>query len=101
MSSEKLLLRQDFTFEPRSGDEVQSGNSRWPASNANWRFANPPRSTTTGSASTCCWSTRRPARPGRRRANWAYYWGYDDGRWTEGSRDDEVVFVNIPPAPIT
>ena len=27
----------------------------------------------------------------------SYYWGYDDGRWTEGSRDDEVVFRNVPP----
>lgn len=27
----------------------------------------------------------------------AYYHGYDDGYWWEGSREDEVVFLNVPP----
>jgi ribosomal protein L37AE/L43A len=27
----------------------------------------------------------------------AYYHGYDDGFWSEGSREDEVVFPNVPP----
>jgi hypothetical protein len=26
----------------------------------------------------------------------SFYSGYDDGAWSEGSRDDEVVFLNIP-----
>ena len=26
----------------------------------------------------------------------AFYQGYDDGHWTEGSREDEVVFLDIP-----
>lgn len=27
----------------------------------------------------------------------AFYHGYDDGYWSEGSREDEVVFLNVPP----
>lgn len=27
----------------------------------------------------------------------AYYHGYDDGYWWEGSSEDEVVFLNVPP----
>lgn len=27
----------------------------------------------------------------------SFYQGYDDGHWTEGSNEDEVVFLDIPP----
>jgi len=27
----------------------------------------------------------------------AFYQGYDDGHWTEGSNEDEVVFRDVPP----
>ena len=96
ISGERVLLRQDFTFEPRSKEEVQTrefeitGQQRKLAVRQatsldnNWigidlLLVNK----TTGSA----WPAAREL---------AYYWGYDDGQWTEGSRDNEVVFLNIP-----
>jgi hypothetical protein len=27
----------------------------------------------------------------------SFYQGYDDGHWTEGSNQDEIVFLDIPP----
>jgi hypothetical protein len=27
----------------------------------------------------------------------SFYQGYDDGHWTEGSNEDEVVFLDVPP----
>ena len=92
----KALLKQDFTFEPRSSEEVQSreftltGKSRKIAvHNAtsldnNWigldlLLVNK----VTGDA----WPATREL---------TFYQGYDDGHWTEGSRSDEVVFRNIP-----
>jgi hypothetical protein len=96
LSSEKLLLRQEFTFEPRSMDEVQSreftlaGKQRKLAVRQSTSLDNNwigvdllLVNKTTGAA----WPASREI---------SYYWGYDDGRWTEGSRDDEVVFLNIP-----
>ena len=96
ISSEKLLLRQDFNFEPRSTDEVQSrefaitGKARKIAVRQSTSLDNNWMGVdlllvnkTTGQA----WPASREI---------SYYWGYDDGRWTEGSRDDEVVFLNIP-----
>lgn len=92
----KLLLRQDFLFEPRSVDEVQTrefeinGKPRKIAVrnitslDNNWIGLNLLLvNKTTGAA----WPAAREL---------AFYSGYDDGHWTEGSRDDEVVFLNIP-----
>lgn len=96
ISNEKLLLRQEFTFEPRTTEEVQSqeftlaGKQRKIAVRQstsldnNWIGVDMLLvNRTTGAA----WPAAREL---------SYYWGNDDGHWTEGSRDDEVVFVNIP-----
>jgi len=97
ISTEKLLLRQDFTFEPRSSEEVQTrefevaGKQRKIAVRQSTSLDNNWLGVdlllvnkTTGMA----WPAAREL---------SYYWGYDDGSWTEGSRNDEVVFLNIPP----
>ncbi|MDE2441021.1 MAG: DUF4178 domain-containing protein [Betaproteobacteria bacterium] len=96
ISSERVLLRQDFTFEPRSKEEVQTrefeitGKQRKLAVRQatsldnNWIGIDMLLvNKTTGSA----WPATREL---------SYYWGYDDGHWTEGSRDNEVVFLNVP-----
>ena len=95
-SSGKLLLRQDFTFEPQPGAEVQtrefeiSGKPRKIAVknrtslDNNWIGLDMVLvNKNTGAA----WQAGREL---------SFYSGYDDGRWTEGSRDDEIVFLNIP-----
>ncbi|MBS1129902.1 MAG: hypothetical protein H6R16_904 [Proteobacteria bacterium] len=96
LSGGKQLLRQDFTFEPRRSDEVQTrefevtGKKRKvtvknsTSLNNNWiglemMLVNK----STGTA----WPATREL---------SFYSGYDGGSWTEGSRDDEVVFLNIP-----
>ena len=92
----KLLLRQDFTFEPRGGEEVQTrefaitGKPRKIAVknttslDNNWIGLDMMLvNKTTGAA----WPAAREL---------SFYSGYDDGRWSEGSQDDEVVFLNIP-----
>ncbi|WP_434514016.1 DUF4178 domain-containing protein [Dechloromonas sp. ARDL1] len=96
VSTEKVLLRQDFTFEPRSNEEVQtrefeiSGKPRKIAVRQSTSLDNNwigidllLVNKSTGTA----WPAAREL---------SYYWGYDDGSWTEGSREDEVVFLNIP-----
>ncbi|UCV28093.1 DUF4178 domain-containing protein [Ferribacterium limneticum] len=96
LSGGKQLLSQDFTFEPRSGDEVQSrefeltGKARKIAVknstslDNNWIGIDMMLvNKTTGEA----WPAAREL---------SFYSGYDDGHWTEGSREDEVVFLNIP-----
>lgn len=96
VSHERLLLRQDFTFEPRKGDEVQTRDFELAAKarkiavrqstslDNNWIGIDMLLvNKTTGMA----WPATREL---------SYYWGYDDGSWTEGSRSDEVVFLNIP-----
>lgn len=96
ISGERVLLRQDFTFEPRSSGEVQTrefeitGKQRKLAVRQatsldnNWIGIDMLLvNKTTGSA----WPAAREL---------SYYWGYDDGNWTEGSRNNEVVFLNIP-----
>jgi len=96
LSGGKQLLRQDFTFEPRVGDEVQTrefeitGKARKIAVknstsiDNNWIGIDMMLvNKTTGAA----WPAAREL---------SFYSGYDDGHWTEGSRDDEVVFLNIP-----
>ena len=96
LSGGKQLLRQDFTFEPRVGDEVQTrefeitGKARKIAVknstsiDNNWIGIDMMLvNKTTGAA----WPAAREL---------SFYSGYDDGHWTEGSREDEVVFLNIP-----
>lgn len=97
VSSERLLLRQDFSFEPGLASEVQSREFTLAAQQRkiavrqatsldnNWLGVDLLLvNKSTGQV----WSAAREI---------SYYWGYDDGRWTEGSRDDEVVFRNVPP----
>ncbi|NTV69011.1 MAG: DUF4178 domain-containing protein [Azonexaceae bacterium] len=96
VSSGKLLLRQDFTFEPQRGEEVQTrefeitGKPRKIAVknqtslDNNWIGLDMVLvNKSTGAA----WPAAREL---------SFYSGYDDGRWTEGSQSDEIVFLNIP-----
>jgi len=96
VSSGKVLLRQDFTFEPMRGEEVQTrefeiaGKSRKIAVknetslDNNWIGLDMVLvNKTTGAA----WPAAREL---------SFYSGYDDGRWTEGSQSDEIVFLSIP-----
>ncbi|MBS1139143.1 MAG: hypothetical protein H6R13_596 [Proteobacteria bacterium] len=96
LSGGKLLLRQDFTFEPRGGDEVQSRE---------FEITGKPRKIAVKNSTSLDnnWigldmmlvnKVTGTAWPAARELS--YYSGYDDGHWTEGSRDDEVVFLNIP-----
>lgn len=96
ISGGKQLLRQDFTFEPRTADEVQTrefeitGKPRKLAVrnstslDNNWIGLN---MLLVNKATGAAWPAEREL---------SFYSGYDDGAWTEGSRDDEVVFLNIP-----
>ena len=96
VSSGKLLLRQDFTFEPLRGEEVQTrefevtGKPRKIAVkndtslNNNWIGLD---MVLVNKATGAAWPAAREL---------SYYSGYDDGAWSEGSRDDEVVFLDIP-----
>ena len=95
-SSGRLLLRQDFTFEPQRGEEVQTREfeitghpSKIAVRNQtsldnNWIGLDMMLvNKVTGTA----WPAAREL---------SFYSGYDGGSWTEGSREDEVVFLNIP-----
>ena len=97
----KTLLRQDFNFAPQllAGPEstlrsreftVARAGSRLAVRNAtsldnNWLALDLVLvNKTTGEA----WPAAREI---------AYYYGYDDGEsWSEGNREDEVVFVDLP-----
>ncbi len=95
-SSGKLLLRQDFTFEPQQGAEVLtrefeiSGKPKKIAVknqtslDNNWIGLD---MVLVNKGTGAAWQAGREL---------SFYSGYDDGRWTEGSRDDEIVFLNIP-----
>jgi hypothetical protein len=92
----KLLLRQDFVFDPRAADEVQTrefeitGKPRKIAVknttllDNNWISLD---MLLVNKSSGAAWPAAREL---------SFYSGYEDGRWTEGSQDDEVVFLNIP-----
>jgi ribosomal protein L37AE/L43A len=95
-SSGKLLLRQDFTFEPRPANEVQTRE---------FEITGKPRKIAVKNATSLDnnWigldmvlvnKTTGAAWPAARELS--FYSGYDDGRWTEGSQSDEVVFLDIP-----
>jgi hypothetical protein len=96
ISGGKMLLRQDFTFEPQRGDEVQTRE---------FEIAGKPRKIAVRNATSLDnnWigldmmlvnKVTGAAWPAARELS--FYSGYDDGHWTEGSREDEVVFLNIP-----
>lgn len=96
ISGGKELLRQDFVFEPRSADEVQSrefqlsGKARKVAV----RNATSLDNNWLGLEMMLVNKLTGEAWPAAREIS--YYQGYDDGHWSEGSQDDEVVFLNIP-----
>ncbi len=96
ISSEKLLLRQDFSFEPGFASEVQSREFTLAAQQRKIavRQATSLDNNWLGVDLLLVNKSTGQAWPAAREIS--YYWGYDDGRWTEGSRDDEVVFRNIP-----
>ncbi len=95
-SSGRLLLRQDFTFEPQRGEEVQTREfeitghpSKIAVRNQtsldnNWIGLD---MMLVNKATGAAWPAAREL---------SFYSGYDGGSWTEGSREDEVVFLNIP-----
>jgi len=95
LSGGKLLLRQDFTFEPRGGDEVQTrefeitGKPRKIAVRNSTSLDNSwigLNMMLVNKATGAAWPAAREL---------SFYSGYDDGRWTEGSQSDEIVFLNI------
>lgn len=92
------MLRQELTFLPGASDEVTSrefevrGRPRklsvrnTAQLDNNWLGLN---LTLVNKATGAAWPASREL---------AYYAGYDDGEsWSEGSREDEVVFLGIPP----
>lgn len=94
----KLLLRQDFDFAAPAVDELQSREfvidervRRLKVRNTtsldnNWIGLNLTLVDKSGNAA---WPASREL---------AYYYGYDGGEsWSEGNRQDEVVFPDIPP----
>jgi ribosomal protein L37AE/L43A len=95
----KPLLRQDLTFSPQTAAETQQTRE--------FEVRDKPRKLTVrntvsldnnwiglemllvNKATGAAWPAAREL---------AYYYGRDGGEsWSEGSRDDEVVFLNIPP----
>jgi len=96
ISGGKQLLKQDFVFEPRAADEVQSRE---------FQITGKPRKIAVRNATSLDnnWlgldlmlvnKATGEAWPATRELS--FYQGYDDGHWSEGSQDDEVVFRNIP-----
>lgn len=92
------LLRQDLNFSPLHGDDTQQtrpfevrGKSRkitvrnQTALDNNWIGLD---MLLVNQATGAAWPATREL---------SYYHGYDDGEWSEGSNDDEVVFLDIPP----
>lgn len=96
LSRGALLLNQDFVHDPRAPEEVQTrefeltGKARKIAVrhatslDNNWLGVD---MMLVNKQSGMAWPAHREI---------AFYQGYDDGHWTEGSRDDEVVFRDIP-----
>ena len=97
LSSSQLLLRQDFSFAPQSHEEVQSREFEITskASKIAVRHATSLDNNWIGFDMLLVNKTTGAAWPAAREL--AFYSGYDDGHWSEGSRSDEVVFLNIPP----
>ncbi len=94
----KLLLRQDFDFAAPAVDELQSHEFTVDERVRRLKV----RNTTSldnnwiGLNLTLVDKNRGNAWPASREL--AYYYGYDGGEsWSEGNRQDEVVFADIPP----
>jgi ribosomal protein L37AE/L43A len=95
----KPLLRQDLVFSPQMAAETQQTRD--------FEVRDKPRKLTVRNTASLDnnWiglemmlvnKATGTAWPAAREL--AYYYGRDGGEsWTEGSRDDEVVFLNIPP----
>ena len=99
VSSEQLLLRQDFVFSPQMADETQLSNEfevrdrprKLTVRNMTWLDNNwiGLDMTLVNKATGAAWPVSREI---------AFYSGVDGGeRWYEGTPRDEVVFLNIPP----
>ena len=97
IGSGKLLLRQDMSFSPQMAEaslatrefEVRGRPGKLTVRNRtsldnNWIAL---EMTLVNKATGAAWPVTREL---------AFYQGYDDGHWTEGSREDEVVFLDIP-----
>ncbi len=99
IASGTQLLRQDLVFSPQMADETQVTREfeirdkprkiivrNTTSLDNNWIGLN---LTLVNKATGAAWPTGREL---------AYYYCRDGGEsWSEGSRDDEVVFLNIPP----
>lgn len=96
--SSQALLRQDLEFSPANQEETQTtrtfelkSKGKLTVQNAtnldnNWLGLN---MTLVDQKSGVAWPASREI---------SYYYGYEDGEsWSEGSREDEVVFRDIPP----
>jgi hypothetical protein len=70
MSSEKLLLRQDFTFEPRSSDEVQSGEFTLAGKQRKLAVRQSTSLDNNWIGLDLLLVNKTTGQPGRRRANW-------------------------------
>lgn len=95
LSGERLLLRQELGFAPGQTEAVSR----------DFTLAAPARKVAVRNRTTLDnnWvgldlllvdKASGRAWPAAREL--AYYHGYDDGYWSEGSRDDEVVFRDVP-----
>jgi ribosomal protein L37AE/L43A len=93
----KPLLRQDFTFESRYGEDTVSSREfeisgrprklvvrNSTSLNNNWISL---ELTLVNKVTGAAWPAAREV---------SFYHGNDDGHWSEGSQSDEVVFLNIP-----
>jgi hypothetical protein len=96
LGREHQLLRQEFTFEPHQGEVVSrefevSGRARKLTVRNDSSLDNHWMSLElmlVNKATGESWPASREL---------AFYHGYDDGYWTEGSQRDEVVFQQVPP----
>ena len=97
-ASEQSLLREELNFVPKAAEETVVTHE--------FEVRNRPRKvvvrnhtsldnnwiglgiTLVNKSTGAAWPTTREL---------SFYYGYDDGRWSEGSNEDAVVFLNIPP----
>ena len=97
-ASGKSLLREELNFVPKTAEETVVTRE--------FEVLNRPRKITVrnhtsldnnwiGLGITLVNKTTGAAWPTTRELS--FYQGYDDGHWSEGSNEDAVVFLNIPP----
>ncbi|HXE39252.1 MAG TPA: DUF4178 domain-containing protein, partial [Azonexus sp.] len=98
VSGGKSLLRQELAFSPQMAEETLVTRD--------FEVRDKPRKITVRNTTTLDnnWigldlllvnKATGAAWPAAREL--AFYQGYDDGHWTEGSNEDEVVFLDVPP----